>query len=132
MHMQGFAVGRGHNGLVDLLKRAALRMKKWVAREGIEHRAQPPSCYGALVKREEDDSKEEVPGLNPCGQGGEKMPSIGGSQWEGDKISVLLEEVCHGAVANQVVARALRLETGDMVGMHDQPTVRHPYGLHLN
>eukprot|EP00983_Pelagomonas_calceolata_P061447 1146841-Pelagomonas_calceolata.AAC.1 len=48
----------------------------------IEHRAQPPPCYGALVKRKEGDSKEEVPGSNSCGQGGEKMPSIGGSHWE--------------------------------------------------
>eukprot|EP00983_Pelagomonas_calceolata_P000911 32943-Pelagomonas_calceolata.AAC.1 len=38
-------------------------------------RAQPPSCYGTLVKREKGDSKEEVSGSNPCGQGGEKMPS---------------------------------------------------------
>eukprot|EP00983_Pelagomonas_calceolata_P088347 1157183-Pelagomonas_calceolata.AAC.4 len=29
------------------------------------HRAQPPSRYGALVKHEEGDSKEEVPGSNP-------------------------------------------------------------------
>eukprot|EP00983_Pelagomonas_calceolata_P121812 1160836-Pelagomonas_calceolata.AAC.13 len=45
-------------------------------------RAQPPSCYGALVKREEGDKKEEVPGSSPSGRGGEKMPSIGGSRWE--------------------------------------------------
>eukprot|EP00983_Pelagomonas_calceolata_P024067 756638-Pelagomonas_calceolata.AAC.1 len=30
--------------------------------------AQPPSRYGALVKREDGDSKEEVPGSNPCGR----------------------------------------------------------------
>eukprot|EP00983_Pelagomonas_calceolata_P021634 678013-Pelagomonas_calceolata.AAC.1 len=35
-------------------------------------RAQPPSCYGTLVKRKEGDSKEEVPGLNSCGRGGDK------------------------------------------------------------
>eukprot|EP00983_Pelagomonas_calceolata_P033837 1060001-Pelagomonas_calceolata.AAC.1 len=30
----------------------------------------PPSCYGALanLKREEGDSKEKVPGSNPCGR----------------------------------------------------------------
>jgi len=32
----------------------------------------PLPCYGALVKREEGDSKEEVPGSNPCGRGGDK------------------------------------------------------------
>eukprot|EP00983_Pelagomonas_calceolata_P074231 1152464-Pelagomonas_calceolata.AAC.1 len=41
-------------------------------RSSIEHRAQPPSCYGTLVKREEGDRKEEVPGSNPCGRGGDK------------------------------------------------------------
>eukprot|EP00983_Pelagomonas_calceolata_P053890 1143479-Pelagomonas_calceolata.AAC.1 len=45
----------------------------------IEHLAQPPLCYGALVKREEGDNKEEVPGLNPCGRGGEKDALFGGS-----------------------------------------------------
>eukprot|EP00983_Pelagomonas_calceolata_P013567 434619-Pelagomonas_calceolata.AAC.1 len=45
-------------------------------------RAQPPSCNGALVKREEGDSKEEDPGLNPCGQVEKKMPPIGGSHWK--------------------------------------------------
>eukprot|EP00983_Pelagomonas_calceolata_P038941 1136981-Pelagomonas_calceolata.AAC.2 len=43
---------------------------------------QPPSCYGALVKCEEGDSKEEVPGSNPCAGVEIKMPSIGGSLWE--------------------------------------------------
>eukprot|EP00983_Pelagomonas_calceolata_P031474 987166-Pelagomonas_calceolata.AAC.1 len=38
----------------------------------IEHQAQPPPCYGTLVKREEGDSKEEVPRSNSCGRGGEK------------------------------------------------------------
>eukprot|EP00983_Pelagomonas_calceolata_P068870 1150117-Pelagomonas_calceolata.AAC.3 len=50
----------------------------------IKHRAQPPSCYGALVKRKEGNSKEDVPGSNPCGRGGEKdalyqWESLGGS-----------------------------------------------------
>eukprot|EP00983_Pelagomonas_calceolata_P060514 1146407-Pelagomonas_calceolata.AAC.1 len=36
------------------------------------YRAQPPSWYGALIKRGEGESKEEVPGSNPCGQGAEK------------------------------------------------------------
>eukprot|EP00983_Pelagomonas_calceolata_P041468 1138085-Pelagomonas_calceolata.AAC.2 len=31
-----------------------------------------PSCYRALVKREEGDSKEEVPGSDPCGRGGDE------------------------------------------------------------
>eukprot|EP00983_Pelagomonas_calceolata_P083414 1156155-Pelagomonas_calceolata.AAC.1 len=44
---------------------------------------QPPSCYGALVKREKGDSKK-VPKSNPCGRGGEKdalyrWESMGGS-----------------------------------------------------
>eukprot|EP00983_Pelagomonas_calceolata_P027236 855914-Pelagomonas_calceolata.AAC.1 len=30
------------------------------------------SCYGALVKREGGNSKEEVPGSNPCGRSGDK------------------------------------------------------------
>eukprot|EP00983_Pelagomonas_calceolata_P098273 1158329-Pelagomonas_calceolata.AAC.8 len=38
----------------------------------IEHGAQPPSCYGTLVKREEGDNKEEVPGSNPCDRGGDR------------------------------------------------------------
>eukprot|EP00983_Pelagomonas_calceolata_P021715 680510-Pelagomonas_calceolata.AAC.1 len=50
----------------------------------LEHQAQPPSCYGTLVKREEGDSKEEVPGSNPNGRGGEIdalywWESLGGS-----------------------------------------------------
>eukprot|EP00967_Tisochrysis_lutea_P050241 scaffold61760_cov21-Tisochrysis_lutea.AAC.1 len=44
----------------------------FATRSSIEHRAQPPSCYRTLVKREEGDSKEEVPGSNPCGRGGDK------------------------------------------------------------
>eukprot|EP00983_Pelagomonas_calceolata_P053481 1143307-Pelagomonas_calceolata.AAC.1 len=46
------------------------------------HQAQPPSCYGALVKREEDNSKEEVPGSNPCGGDKDALhqwESMGGS-----------------------------------------------------
>eukprot|EP00983_Pelagomonas_calceolata_P113383 1159975-Pelagomonas_calceolata.AAC.6 len=56
----------------------------WYFISSIEHRAQPPSCYGALAKREEGDSKEEVSGSNPCGRGGDKdalywWESMGGS-----------------------------------------------------
>eukprot|EP00983_Pelagomonas_calceolata_P057067 1144911-Pelagomonas_calceolata.AAC.1 len=50
----------------------------------IKHRNQPPSRYGAPVKHEEGDRKEEVPGSNPCGRGEEKdalyrWESMGGS-----------------------------------------------------
>eukprot|EP00983_Pelagomonas_calceolata_P003428 111793-Pelagomonas_calceolata.AAC.1 len=45
---------------------------------------EPPSCHRALVKCEEGDSKEEVPGSNPCDRGGDKdalyrWESMGGS-----------------------------------------------------
>jgi len=50
----------------------SVKLSYFLAQSWIEHRAQPPSCYGALVKREEGDSKEEVPGSNPCGRGGDK------------------------------------------------------------
>eukprot|EP00983_Pelagomonas_calceolata_P115631 1160218-Pelagomonas_calceolata.AAC.25 len=51
------------------------------------YQAQPPSCYGALVMREEGDSKEEIPGSNPwdrilVARVEIKMPSVGGSHWE--------------------------------------------------
>eukprot|EP00983_Pelagomonas_calceolata_P065686 1148689-Pelagomonas_calceolata.AAC.1 len=54
-------------------------VSKALVRLPIEHRAQPPPCYGALVKREEGDSQEEGSGSNPGGRGRDKDALYG---WE--------------------------------------------------